>query len=187
MVSFWRKLVVLALVAGLTGPKWLTPAPGSSSVLFFDGICNLCDGAVNFIADHDVSGKVQFGAIQKHRARLELAGAGKYAEGGSEALTTLVLVQESPGAPPLVSTKSTAAVKVLALLDAPWRFFAGPLAVVPRPVRDWAYELVAAHRYQLFGSTETCRAPTPRFEQRFLSEDDGGEGGGGGKPAWAAK
>ena len=109
------------------------------ATLFFDGVCNLCDGFVNFVADHDSEGRVRFGAIQLHRDKLELAGAGKYAEGGSEALSTVVLIQGNR-----VFTKSAAALRVVALLDEPWRYLAGPLFyLIPYIIRDWGYELVS--------------------------------------------
>ena len=81
-----------ALYAAVTVPAALRPEPGVDTVLFFDGVCNLCDGFVNFVADHDSSRRVRFGAIQRHADALHRAGAGRYAEGGAEALSTLVVV-----------------------------------------------------------------------------------------------
>ena len=82
-----------ALYAAVTLPAALRPAEGVDTVLFFDGVCNLCDGFVNFVADHDSSRRVRFGAIQRHADALHRAGAGRYAEGGAEALSTLVVTQ----------------------------------------------------------------------------------------------
>ena len=74
--------------------------------LFFDGVCNLCDGFVNFVADFESPQRVKFGAIQRHGELLEYSGAGQYAEGGSEALTTVVLVQDGR-----IFVRSTAAAR----------------------------------------------------------------------------
>ena len=94
----WAAITVVtasaALYAAVTVPAALRPAPGVDTVLFFDGVCNLCDGFVNFVADHDSSRRVRFGAIQRHADALHRAGAGRYAEGGAEALSTLVVTQD---------------------------------------------------------------------------------------------
>ena len=56
-------------------PQTLLPAEGTPNWLFFDGVCNLCDGFVNFVADGDSARRVQFGAIQKHTELLAQRGA----------------------------------------------------------------------------------------------------------------
>ena len=93
----WAAITVVAagaaLYAAVTVPAALRPAEGVDTVLFFDGVCNLCDGFVNFVADHDSARRVRFGAIQRHADALHRAGAGRYAEGGAEALSTLVVTQ----------------------------------------------------------------------------------------------
>ena len=147
--------------------------------MFFDGVCNLCDGFVQFVADHDPAGRVRFGAIQRHKDRLVYYGAGAYAEGGEHALTTVVLVQNGT-----VYTRSEAALRAVALLTPPWKYAAGVAYLIPGPLRDVGYKLVAKYRYRVFGESPTCRAPDPRFEQRFIDYDasrsDGGSGGGAG-------
>ena len=137
-----------ALYAAVTVPAALRPAEGVDTVLFFDGVCNLCDGFVNFVADHDSSRRVRFGAIQRHADALHKAGAGRYAEGGAEALSTLVVIQDD-----VFYLRS----------DAAQRDHAQPAAL-----RDAGYRLVARYRYKLFGASDTCRAPTERFKSRFL-------------------
>lgn len=134
----------------------------SDAYLFFDGVCNLCDGFVNFVADHESSGKIRFGAIQRHGDLMESYGAGKYAEGGSEALSTLVLIQGGT-----VYVRSDAALRTIALLDSPYNLIS-VFHILPAAVRDTGYKLVAKYRYKIFGQTETCRPPSPKFERRFL-------------------
>lgn len=138
----------------------------SENILFFDGVCNLCDGFVNFVADADPAERIRFGAIQKHGDLLTKYGAGQYAEGGTEALTTVVLVQDGS-----VYTKSTAALRVIALLDRPYRYLSA-FYIIPTPIRDWGYKFVAMNRYRVFGKSEVCRAPSPRFQKRFLEAED---------------
>merc|ERR1712217_167929 len=139
--------------------------------LFFDGVCNLCDGFVNFVYHGDSQGNVRFGALQKHKELLEQNGAGRYAEGGEEALSTVVVVQGSE-----VYVRSSAALRVLAAMDQPWRTLSA-FAVIPVPLRDAVYRFVAHHRYSVFGHKDQCMVPSGDFKRRFLeydpSEDEG--------------
>ena len=141
----------------------LRPPPHVSNVLFFDGVCNLCDGFVNFVASWDKAERVRFGAIQRHKEYLQGVGAGAFAEGGSKALTTVVLLQGED-----IYIKSAAALRVIALIGQPWTTVAGLLYMLPRGLRDYGYETVARHRYAVFGASETCREPGPKFQARFL-------------------
>ena len=143
-------------------PTLVQPGPKTQNWLLFDGVCNLCDGFVNLVADHDSRDRIKFGALQKHKDLLIKHGAGQYAEGGAEELSTVVFVQGDQ-----VHVRSTAALRVLAMLDFPYNSLAVFL-LLPTPVRDWAYKLVAQYRYVVFGKTDSCRAPTERFKQRFI-------------------
>ncbi|KAJ8606498.1 hypothetical protein CTAYLR_005860 [Chrysophaeum taylorii] len=152
--------IVLVAVGSVAYVRRLVPE--GESLLFFDGVCNLCDGFVSFVADHDSANRVRFGAIQRHGDLLRSFGAGAYAEGGSEALSTMVLVQESR-----VYVRSDAALRTISLLDSPLNAFA-VFHLLPRVIRDAGYSLVAKYRYAIFGQTDECRPPDPRFERRFL-------------------
>lgn len=158
----WRRftaLLSLALISlGYVVPLSMQPPPGVESWLMFDGVCNLCDGFVNFVADGDSappSNRVRFGAQQKHMELLERVGA-------PTDLSTLILIQGDRH-----YLYSTAALRTLAVMGWPWRGLAA-FSVVPAPVRDAVYKLVAAHRYHVFGKTEECRVPSPEFRRRFI-------------------
>jgi len=133
----------------------LRPERGAENWLLFDGVCNLCDGFVNFVADHDPLRNVKFGAQQKHMEILKRIGA-------PTDLSTLVLVQGD-----VFYTHSSAALRTAALLDWPWAALAAAV-IVPRPIRDAVYKLVAEHRYRIFGKTDECRVPSGEFRSRFL-------------------
>ena len=122
-------------LACAAAPPMLQPPPDVESWLFFDGVCNLCDGFVNFVADHDRPGRVKFGAQQKHNDLLARIGA-------PTDLSTLILIQGDRH-----YLYSTAALRTLAVMNYPWRGLAA-FALVPAPVRDWVYKLIAAHRYR---------------------------------------
>eukprot|EP00913_Durusdinium_trenchii_P027183 g25505.t1 len=170
--------VPLAAITAVYLPKQLQPAPGVETWLFFDGVCNLCDGFVNFVYAGDSQGRVRFGALQKHRELLERHGAGRYAEGGEESMSTVVVIQDGQ-----VFIRSSAALRILAVMDQPWRMLA-VFYLVPLPLRDFVYQLVGQHRYTIFGKkellerdlkqhlhNEQCMTPSGDFKRRFLEYD----------------
>ena len=156
-----HRLITLPLFfvgLGYFVPQFMQPPAGVESWLMFDGVCNLCDGFVNFVADGDrapPSNRVRFGAQQKHMELLERVGA-------PTDLSTLILIQGDRH-----YLYSTAALRTLAVMGYPWRGLAA-FALVPAPVRDWVYKLVATHRYRVFGKTDECRVPSPEFRRRFI-------------------
>ena len=166
------RFLIWALVAAATVvvPNYLAPKPNEESWLFFDGVCNLCDGFVNFVADHDPERKIKFGAIQRHQELMTKHGAGQYAEGGDEYLTTVVLIQGGH-----VHVRSAAALRTLAALEQPWRALS-VLYLIPAPIRDLGYRLVGKYRYAMFGHTDECRVPSGSFKSRFLEYDPAQDG-----------
>merc|ERR1712014_263221 len=156
-------ILVAAAAVLWSGPELAAPPKGTSETwLFFDGVCNLCDGFVNFVFDQDREGRVKFGALQRHTELLQKRGAGRYAEGGEEAMSTLVVIQGDK-----VFVRSTAALHIAFVLGWPWRALSAAV-LLPEGFRDTAYRLVARHRYQVFGRAESCRVPTGEFKKRFL-------------------
>ena len=63
---------------------------------------------------------------------------------------------------------SDAAVRIARRLGGPWRL-AGALLAVPRPLRDWAYGVIARNRYRWFGKADVCLVPSPSLRDRFLT------------------
>ena len=148
--------VAAALVAAVAIVPWyLQPPDTVESWLMFDGVCNLCNGFINFVADGDSQRRVKFGAQQKHMELLERVGA-------PTDLSTLVLIQG-----PNYYVYSGSALRTLALMDWPWKALSAA-AIVPWPLRDFVYKLVAASRYTVFGKSDECRAPSGDFAARFI-------------------
>ena len=132
-----------------------------STILLFDGVCNLCNGVVLFVIDRDRAARVRFAPLQSEVARQLLDEQG------------LVLPPGDPDSVVLLDggrayTRSDAALRLAWHLDGAWPLLAIFL-LVPRVVRDAAYRLVARYRYRWFGRTETCRVPTPALRERFLA------------------
>jgi predicted DCC family thiol-disulfide oxidoreductase YuxK len=134
-------------------------------VVLFDGVCNLCNRAVDFILTHerDCGPKLRFAPLQSDVGRALLEGvSGAEAARASAEPDTIVLVEGGEA-----STYSTAALRIARHLRPPfgWAFV---LLAVPRPIRDAVYRFVARRRYKWFGKTATCRVPTPELAGRFL-------------------
>jgi predicted DCC family thiol-disulfide oxidoreductase YuxK len=129
-----------------------------SSLILFDGLCNLCNGFVQFVISRDPAGRFQFAALQSASARRAL----NLLDAPSPLPDTIVLVEEGK-----VFTGSTAALRIARRLTFPWPF-AGALLAVPRPLRDWLYGVVARRRYRWFGRRHGCLVPTVALRSRFL-------------------
>lgn len=142
-----------------SAPPPAGPLP-TGPLLLFDGVCNLCDGAVQFVMRHDRAARFRFAPLQSAAAQPFLARAGLDAR----YLDSLVFVDEAGR----VHVGADAALGVGRRLDAPWSALARAGQVVPRVVREATYRLVARHRYRVFGQKEACRIPTPEERARFL-------------------
>ena len=137
--------------------------PGSASdIIFFDGVCNLCNGFVQFVIRHDPEGRFRFAALQSDAARHLLAAHG---------LPPTALAAE-PDSVLLLSggrlySHSTAVLRIARGLGGGWQL-AGVGGLLPRAWRDALYRFVARHRYRWFGRQESCMLPTPALKERFL-------------------
>lgn len=133
--------------------------PSEHPILLFDGVCNLCAGAVRFAITRDREARLRFASLQSPEGQ-ELLRRHGYEPG---TLETVVLI-DAAGA----HDRSTAALRLLRQLPAPWRWLGPTLLVLPRPLRDAVYGFVARHRYGWFGRRDACLVPTPELRARFL-------------------
>jgi predicted DCC family thiol-disulfide oxidoreductase YuxK len=127
-----------------------------SQIVFFDGLCNLCNGFVDFVVRRDSVGVFKFAPLQGKAAQEKLT-----AELRGE-LRTVALWSQGQ-----VYTKSDAALTVLTQLGGSWVLFKG-FWLLPKFLRDLVYDLVAGNRYAWFGKRDTCRLPTEEERARFL-------------------
>ena len=130
----------------------------SQSVIFFDGVCNLCNSTVQFVIKHDRRQYFKFAALQSQFAQEQLSGFVLKAKRGD----SFVLVEDGK-----VYEQSTAALRVAKKLSGLWRLLY-IFIVVPPFVRDAVYNFVARNRYKWFGKQESCWVPTPDLKSRFL-------------------
>jgi len=134
-----------------------------TSVILYDGVCGLCNRTVRFVLEHDREGVFRFASLQSAAAREILAGHAI----ASEALDTFYVVCDFRLAGERVLSKSDAAIYTAETLGGVWKA-AKILRFVPKRVRDWAYDVVARHRYQMFGKYDACPLPEARYRNRFL-------------------
>jgi predicted DCC family thiol-disulfide oxidoreductase YuxK len=147
--------------------------PSDLPVVLFDGVCNLCNGAVQFMIDHERSTEphLHFAPIQSDAGRVLLErvfGAQRARElqkgaTGSGDPDTIVFIEGERG-----YTHSTAALRIARHLRGPWRWLTA-FVIVPRWIRDLCYGVIVRNRYRWFGKTESCRIPTPELKTRFLA------------------
>jgi predicted DCC family thiol-disulfide oxidoreductase YuxK len=128
-------------------------------IVLFDGVCNLCNGAVQFIIRHDKNEKFLFASLQSEIGKriLSLNNLSR------DDLKTFLLIEDER-----VYTKSTAALRVIKQLNG-FISILYTFNVIPKFIRDSIYDLVAKNRYNWFGKKDECMIPTPQLKARFLS------------------
>lgn len=134
-----------------------------TDLVLYDGDCGLCSRANRFILDRDRHARFRFAPLQGPLARTLLQRHGRDAS----ALDTVYVVKEHDTPREALLTRSTAALYVLRRLGGPW-LLSWPLALIPRPLRDRIYDLVARRRRRWFGGAESCPLPRPEHRARFL-------------------
>jgi predicted DCC family thiol-disulfide oxidoreductase YuxK len=130
-----------------------------SAIILFDGVCNFCNGSVNFIIEHDRENHFKFAPLQSEIGQNLLD---KFGIDKTETDSVVLIENEK------AYTHSTAALKVAKKLDGVWSWFYS-FIIIPKPIRDFFYKTFAKYRYKLFGKTDACMMPTPEIRTRFLS------------------
>ncbi|MEP6926237.1 MAG: thiol-disulfide oxidoreductase DCC family protein [Ginsengibacter sp.] len=129
------------------------------SIILFDGVCNLCNAAVQFVIRRDNTNHFLFASLQSEEGKKILTGNNLPV---SE-MNSFILLENGK-----VYDRSTAALKVVRKLKGLWRFLYG-FIIVPKFMRDAIYQVVSKNRYQWFGKKDECMIPTPDLIARFLN------------------
>jgi predicted DCC family thiol-disulfide oxidoreductase YuxK len=130
-----------------------------AAIVLFDGVCNFCNGSVNFIIEHDGAGYFKFAPLQSDAGKELLDKFGI----NTDETDSIILVEDEKA-----YMYSTAALRIARKLSGMWSWLY-VLRVAPRFIRDFFYKLFAKYRYRLFGKKEVCMMPTPEIRQRFLA------------------
>lgn len=131
----------------------------ASGVVLFDGVCNLCNGFVQFLIKRDRKERLRFASLQSNygeRIREKHLAA-------NEEMDSVLFYRQKH-----VLVRSDAALEILKTLGGGWKLVQ-VLYIFPRGFRDAVYDWVASNRYRWFGKREVCMMPTPALERRFIS------------------
>ncbi len=127
--------------------------------ILFDGVCNFCNGAVNFVIKRDKQSRIKFAALQSDRGQQLL----QHFNFSTHNFNSFLFIEDGK-----VYTQSTAALKVCNYLPALWPLLYG-FIIVPKFIRDGIYNWIANNRYKWFGKKDQCMIPSPEIRARFLS------------------
>ena len=131
----------------------------AKKIILFDGVCNLCNGAVQFIIKRDKRSVFKFASLQSEIGKQLTKERGI----DTELLDSIILIE--PGI--AYYSKSTAALEIMKSFGGIWsltRLF----TVLPEGFRDIVYDFIAKNRYKWFGKKDACMIPTPELQSRFL-------------------
>ncbi|SHO63418.1 thiol-disulfide oxidoreductase DCC family protein [Algoriphagus zhangzhouensis] len=129
------------------------------SIVFFDGVCNLCNSSVDFMIKRDKNDRFLVGALQDETSK-EILSQFDVKE---DYLDSIVLLENGK-----IFYKSTAALKIAKQLSGFWPALY-PLVFFPQSLRDAVYDWIGKNRYKWFGKQNTCRLPSPEEQAKFLS------------------
>ncbi len=133
--------------------------PAEAPIVLFDGVCNYCNGMVNFFIRQDRKKIVRFAALQSEAGQrlLERYGLPK------ENFDSFILIDRGK-----MYKSSTAGLRLYNQLPWYWKW-TQLFWIVPKFIRDAVYDVIAKNRYKWFGKIETCMLPTPEVRSRFVS------------------
>ncbi len=127
-------------------------------IILFDGVCNFCNGAINFVLKQDKKGIFRFAPLQSETGQSLL---NRYNLSTKE-FDSFVLIDNGK-----VYKKSAASLQVMNKLPWYWKELQ-LLKIIPTAFRDAIYDFIAKNRYKWFGKKDQCMIPTPEIRNRFL-------------------
>ena len=135
----------------------------NAPVLLYDGVCGFCNKTVQMILERDPAGTMRFAALQSDYGRAIVER-----HTSLRGVDSVVFVENANGGDlERVFVRSDAALKVVAYLGGFWKIFLAAY-VIPKPLRDYFYDLFARNRYRVFGKYDACMLPPPEVRSRFL-------------------
>lgn len=138
-------------------PPRLTASP-QTAIIFFDGECLLCNGFVDLILSIDTAAIFALASLQGLTAQNLLPPRSDKAEDWS-----MYYLENGT-----LYSQSDAVLAVMARLGGLWSVLSWG-RIIPRPIRNRLYRLIARNRYRWFGRRDTCRMPDPQVQARFLA------------------
>ena len=137
----------------------ITDLPRDKKIILFDGVCNLCNSAIQYVIKHDKKDIFRFVALQSELGMQILKHIGINPENSDS-----VILYE-PGV--AYYYKSTAALEIAKTLGGIFTF-ATLFKLIPTSLRNPIYDYVAKNRYKWYGKQESCMTPTLELKAKFL-------------------
>lgn len=141
----------------------------SGPILLYDGVCGLCDRSVQFLLRHDRQARFRFAALQSEFARRALCRHGR----DPATFDSMVLVLDAGLPTERLLDRADGVLAVLEELGGGWRMLAAA-RVIPRSLRNRAYDFIARHRYGWFGHYDHCVLPPTSVRARFIEDEEPG-------------
>jgi predicted DCC family thiol-disulfide oxidoreductase YuxK len=143
------------------------PKLGNRLLVIFDGHCVLCNSAVRWFLRRDRRDQLRFAASESINLTALLARhhIAANAQAGPD---TILVVRDFNRPAEEIHLRSNAALAILRELPQPWPTVAAALRLIPRPLRDLGYRLIAGSRTRIWGRLESCPIPTAAERDRFL-------------------
>jgi predicted DCC family thiol-disulfide oxidoreductase YuxK len=141
---------------------------GDRLLVIYDGVCGFCNLSVRWFLVRDRRDRLRFVPSDSPRVADLFArhGLDPAVAVGNSGTILVALALETPAERLLI--RSDAVIAMLRQLPSPWPTFAAVLRIIPRPLRDLAYRLVARFRYRIWGRLDACPIPTAQERARFL-------------------
>ncbi|MGV3696918.1 thiol-disulfide oxidoreductase DCC family protein [Flavobacterium sp.] len=137
----------------------ISALPKDKKILLFDGVCNLCDSAIQFVIKHDKKDVFRFVPLQSELGRSIIKHLGI----DTSKVDSMLLYE--PGV--AYYYKAQAAIRISRYMGGIYSMI-GIFSVLPRGFLDWVYDYVARNRYKWYGKKESCMIPTPELKAKFL-------------------
>ena len=133
--------------------------PENKKIVLFDGVCNLCDNAVQYVIKHDKKDAFRFVALQSELGKEIL----NYLKVDTSKMDSIIMYD--PGV--AYYYKSDAALEILKELGGILRW-STVFSIIPSSLRNPIYDYVARNRYKWYGKKDACMIPTPELKAKFL-------------------
>ncbi|RJP59068.1 MAG: thiol-disulfide oxidoreductase DCC family protein [Ignavibacteriales bacterium] len=130
----------------------------AEQIILFDGVCNFCNGSVNFLIKRDPNGIFKFAPLQSEIGQQLITKNNITGE-----IDSIILVKEN-----IVYIKSDALIEIIKELKWYWKMLI-IVKILPKKFRDLLYDLIANNRYKWFGKMDSCMIPDENVKSRFIS------------------
>lgn|SRR5262245_26130396 len=141
----------------------LRQAQPNRHLILYDGVCGLCNRLNAFVLPRDPVGVFHFAPLQSETGRSILLKFGR----DSSALDTFYVVEDYRSGAPRLWFKARAGLFVARQIGGVWRLLA-IFGVLPDVLLNVVYDLIARHRYRIFGRYDVCLMPKPEYKARFI-------------------